>query len=122
MGGNTQACRVKHLELAQSDAATHCPHASPNGGGECISAFCKDYKSTCSGVSGYVAYDSDCDAQFGKFAAGIKDDLKGNTQACRVKHLELAQTTCSAETYCFEGFVMDQFCIGRTTLLDNSNV
>ena len=27
----------------------HCPHASPNGGEQCMPAFCKDYKSTCSG-------------------------------------------------------------------------
>ena len=49
-------------------------------------------------MSGYVAYESDCDAQFGKFAAGTKDEVSGNTQACRVKFLELAQS--DAATHC----------------------
>ncbi len=35
-GGNTLGCRVYHLGAAASDAATHCPHAGPDGGGVCI--------------------------------------------------------------------------------------
>ena len=28
-------CRVTHLGMAQTDAATHCPHANRGGGGVC---------------------------------------------------------------------------------------
>merc|ERR1712216_112442 len=100
MSGNTQACRTKHLDLAKQDAKTHCPHASPNGGGQCTEqkAFCNLYTSTCSSSTGYVAYNSDCVAQFGAFAAGTKDEMSGNTQACRTKHLDLAKQ--DAKTHC----------------------
>ena len=34
--GNTLECRWYHLNAAASDAATHCPHTGPSGGGVCI--------------------------------------------------------------------------------------
>ena len=34
-GGDTLQCRLYHVEVALSDAATHCPHASAGGGGVC---------------------------------------------------------------------------------------
>lgn len=34
--GNTLQCRVYHLGVAASDAATHCPHAGADGGGVCV--------------------------------------------------------------------------------------
>ena len=33
---NTLECRWYHLNAASSDAATHCPHAGPSGGGVCV--------------------------------------------------------------------------------------
>lgn len=36
MSGDTLECRVYHVGAAANDAATHCPHASSNGGGVCI--------------------------------------------------------------------------------------
>merc|ERR1711939_239415 len=87
--GNTQACRIMHLTLAQSgatDAAdTHCPHASETGGGECVAptkaTFCADYKKICG--KDY----KNCATEFPKLAAGKAGDAKGNTQACRIMHL-----------------------------------
>merc|ERR1711907_523706 len=103
LSGDSQACRTKHLELAKVDAAaanTHCPHASSNGGGRCTEqkAFCDSYQATCSSSTGYVAYDSDCVAQFGAFAYGTKNDLSGDSQACRTKHLELAKVMQMQQT------------------------
>jgi hypothetical protein len=34
--GDTLECRLYHLEVAGSDAATHCPHGSPSGGNVCV--------------------------------------------------------------------------------------
>ncbi len=42
--GNSQACRVYHLGAAQTDAATHCPHASADGGGVCVESFCDAFQ------------------------------------------------------------------------------
>jgi len=33
---NTQQCRLLHLQLVRANAATHCPHVGPTGGGKCI--------------------------------------------------------------------------------------
>jgi hypothetical protein len=35
--GNSRQCRAYHAGKALSNAATHCPHASPAGGGICHS-------------------------------------------------------------------------------------
>jgi hypothetical protein len=35
---NTTHCRLYHAGAAAGDAALHCPHASPDGGGVCIDA------------------------------------------------------------------------------------
>ncbi|MDP6945330.1 MAG: hypothetical protein QF464_14375, partial [Myxococcota bacterium] len=35
-GNNTTHCRLYHAGAAADDAALHCPHASPDGGGVCI--------------------------------------------------------------------------------------
>jgi len=93
-----------HLTLAQSgatDAAdTHCPHASETGGGECVAptkaTFCADYKKICG--KDY----KNCATEFPKLAAGKAGDAKGNTQACRIMHLTLAQSgaTDAANTHC----------------------
>lgn len=34
--GDTVGCRLYHAGAALSDAPTHCPHASPSGGGVCV--------------------------------------------------------------------------------------
>jgi plastocyanin len=35
---NTTHCRLYHAGVAADDAALHCPHASPDGGGVCVDA------------------------------------------------------------------------------------
>jgi hypothetical protein len=37
-GGNSIQCRMYHLGAALLDAATHCPHGAPDGGGVCVDA------------------------------------------------------------------------------------
>lgn len=34
--GDTVGCRLYHSGAAMADAATHCPHAGPGGGGVCV--------------------------------------------------------------------------------------
>ena len=36
VGGDTVGCRLYHAGAAMADAATHCPHAGPGGGGVCV--------------------------------------------------------------------------------------
>ena len=36
LSGDTVQCRIAHLGLAADDAATHCPHGGPDGGGVCV--------------------------------------------------------------------------------------
>jgi hypothetical protein len=91
---NDMACRIQHLHLAVSNAATHCPHAQPNAAAPCnnemLKTFdCSLYASTCSGVSGYEAY-SDCQ--------GTVSANGANGMACRIQHLQLAVS--NAATHC----------------------
>jgi len=91
---NDMACRIQHLHLAVSDAATHCPHAQPNAATPCnnemLKTFdCSLYASTCSGVAGYEAY-SDCQ--------GTVSANGANGMACRIQHLHLAVS--AAATHC----------------------
>ena len=34
--GNTLACRLYHVGAAADDPNLHCPHASADGGGQCV--------------------------------------------------------------------------------------
>jgi hypothetical protein len=87
------SCRIQHLALASSSgqAAVHCPHAQPNAQAPCnneaLKTFnCSLYESTCSGVSGYEAYQN-CAA-----TVGVND---ANDMACRIQHLALAGTNAA---------------------------
>jgi len=95
---NDMACRIKHLELAKSAAATHCPHAAPNAAAaapcaaEMLKKFdCDLYETTCSGVAGYQAYTNCASTMAVNTAAGM---------ACRTYHLSLAAMSGGAETHC----------------------
>ena len=35
LAGDTVQCRIAHARAADADAALHCPHAGPSGGGAC---------------------------------------------------------------------------------------
>lgn len=35
-GNDTVGCRLYHAGAAGDDAATHCPHAGPDGGAVCV--------------------------------------------------------------------------------------
>jgi hypothetical protein len=41
--GNTLGCRVYHTEAAMGDAAGHCEHAGPGGGGMCGASICEGF-------------------------------------------------------------------------------
>ena len=100
--GATQACRIFHLELAQrgSHIKFHCPHASETGGGQCVAprkgTFCEEYKLVCG-----KEYSKNCATDFPKLDVGDASNT-GNTQACRIKHLTLAQSGAkdAAKVHC----------------------
>ena len=99
--GDTFQCRNYHLGIAMqsaTDAAIHCPHASPNGGGVCVnpsppppSTFCSDYQTTCVDPARSVAY-VDCPTVINGFTPGSAgSSAAGNTLSCRTYHLGLAK-------------------------------
>ena len=74
MSGNSLACRVTHVGLAQesdSAAVAHCPHA---GGQEyCAddcSRYCKSMAETCTGANGQFINDAECQAACALVPAG----------------------------------------------------
>ena len=99
---DTQACRLYNLGLAEQstdNAKAHCPHASKAGGGVCVdnaTNFCARYTATCNNISAW----STCAADFAKFGAGSGTG-NADTQACRLYHLSLAETSTDyGKTHC----------------------
>jgi hypothetical protein len=92
------------LSAARTDPATHCPHASADGGGVCTSEVlndgvfsCRAYEKTCSALDGYVPY-AQCDATvasnkadstYNPSKAGTGNVVAGS-MSCRQYHLKLA--------------------------------
>lgn len=104
VSGNSFACRVYHTGAAATDAATHCVHAGPSGGGACgdnCQGFCSIATAIC------PAEHPDPDACLTE-CMGFPDtepfdtgDAGGNTLACRLYHLTVAATDdASAATHC----------------------
>merc|ERR1711934_201013 len=81
------------------NATAHCPHASKAGGGGCVdnpTNFCVRYTATCGSISAW----SDCSTDFAKFSEGVRG-TNGDTQACRLYHLSLAETSADkAKEHC----------------------
>ena len=89
--GNTLSCRAYHLTAAKSNPATHCPHASMDGGGVCVgevpvSDFCRDFIEACPGDSAW-ATSGTCGEGAGNLIRGEEGALSGDSLECRIYHL-----------------------------------
>jgi hypothetical protein len=105
VNGNTLACHQYHVDLATGGDAvakdTHCPHASPSGGGVCgttCDAFCSAAVATCGTEYADAAA---CSTACAGFAAGAAGATSGDSLACRQYHVGLATTSsANADTHC----------------------
>ncbi len=101
MAGDTTECRVYHTGAAASDAATHCPHGGPFGGGVCgadqCEVFCAAVVLLCTGDDEIYSSEADCLTDCDAFA-GKDTPFVGNPAdatdsfACRAYHLTAAST------------------------------
>ena len=107
--GDTLSCREYHLGVAMSsaeNAAIHCAHAAPDGGGVCVNSsppppidFCAQYQQACDGSSEPYA---DCQETVASLPAGVPGStVSGNTLSCRTYHLSVAMMSASnAAVHC----------------------
>ncbi|MCC6527236.1 MAG: hypothetical protein IT373_31600 [Polyangiaceae bacterium] len=94
--GDSLACRDSHVTLAATDAAAHCPHAGPAGGGICgtsqCDAFCALDLAVCTGVDAAFASLSECTTACALWAGADADYASNPTDTtdsfgCRLYHL-----------------------------------
>lgn len=101
MAGDTIECRAYHTGAAASDAATHCPHGGPYGGGVCGASQCENFCAAmqllCTGTNEQYASEAECLTACGGLADNampFKADPDvlptGATFACRGYHLTAA--------------------------------
>jgi hypothetical protein len=103
--GNTLGCRTYHAGAAGTDAATHCQHAGPSGGGACgkiCEAFCDVATVTCKTEwPDKTACITSCEGWTPAGMAYNTSFSAGNTTECRLYHLSVAATdAASATTHC----------------------
>lgn len=98
---DTLECRLYHLTAAAGDAAGHCAHAGPSGGGFCGSwstVLCRQVTQSCTGDNAQFASRGECDGLMSDVpATGAAGDLAGDTIQCRSAHMQVAtgdQTHC----------------------------
>ena len=94
--GDSVQCRIYHLEVAQGDPVTHCPHGSPSGGGVCADTpptpcqqYCAQIQETCSAeLTQQYPSQADCEATCPVFRDnGALGDRSGNTIQCRLTQI-----------------------------------
>lgn len=98
--GDTVGCRLYHAGAAAMDAATHCAHAGPFGGGVCgdlCENFCTLATATCkTEYPDAATCATDC-MGYAKDPA-YSYQATGNNYACRAYHLTAA--VADAATHC----------------------
>jgi hypothetical protein len=100
MQGDTLGCRQYHAGVpATMDAALHCPHAGPLGGGVCgadpCQAFCQIATTLCTEVDTGWADEAACAAECAGFPTldmvpYNATVVSGDSLACRMYHLQVA--------------------------------
>ena len=108
--GNTIGCRTYHAGVAATtDAALHCPHAGPSGGGVC-GTWCDNYchlsQTNCTGGNELYADLATCETACGGLSdTGEPGAVDGDSTQCRIYHLGVAGSDgeTSAATHCPHG-------------------
>lgn len=102
MAGNTLGCRAYHAGAAAGDAATHCVHAGPSGGGVCgtgCEGFCAIALDVCPmAFADEAACTTACAGFMDDTATYTNADMAGNNLSCRLYHLTAAAV--DAATHC----------------------
>ena len=87
VSGNSLQCRIYHANVAATDAALHCPHAQPHGGGACGSpceAYCDQITLRCpQSYPNRLACEQTCASMN---QVGASDAISGNSVQCRTYH------------------------------------
>ena len=94
----TTYCRLYHALAAVDDPELHCPHASTDGGGVCVSAeFCNQWADTCGEWTGLTS----C-ADWWDIVADDptpdEDTVTGANKGCSWYHLSVARSYREEET------------------------
>jgi hypothetical protein len=100
MAGNSVQCRTYHAGVAAMDAATHCPHASFNGGSVC-GGYCETYCSTMAQTCpGTFADLNNCMAECAVLPQdGAWNAIAGDSVQCRTYHASFPAAADGA-THC----------------------
>ena len=109
--GDSIGCRLYHAGVAgmAGNAATHCPHAGPTGGGVCgtlCDNYCQLAMTNCTGGNALYGSDAACMTACSAYDAdGAPGDADGDTVQCRIYHLGVAGSNLpdSAVTHCPHG-------------------
>jgi len=99
-GVDSAYCRDFHADLAASNASLHCPHASPSGGGVCVSSqICEDYCNTqsanCVGDDAIDFGTDGCLTTCAGYTEGTSNDTGADSAYCRLYHADLAASDAS---------------------------
>ncbi len=103
--GDSVQCRIYHLgvagDSASGGAATHCPHGSQDGGGQCVKPdpscqlYCDKVMANCSDTNAQYtdaqACLDHCNTYAGWDLGTSVDETSGNTVACRIYHATVAK-------------------------------
>ena len=113
MSGDTVGCRAYHAGAAATDAATHCAHAGPFGGGVCgdlCENFCTLAVATC---KTQYPDNTACMADCGGYAKmpNYSYQATGDNYACRAYHLTAAAAPGGAATHCAHTAKMSSTCM-----------
>ena len=96
--GDSLACRYYHVTVASmTDPMIHCPHAGPNGAGECVDpnaptcdGYCTVYFMNCKNDLNLYNDMQNCLDQCAPWYPGVKGDTAGNSIGCRDYHAGVA--------------------------------
>jgi hypothetical protein len=121
--GNTVECRTYHWGVASTsaaNAATHCTHGTPSGGGGICGTYCEVYcqlaNYSCTGNLALYTTTSDCTTACNKIAStGNPGDTAGDSIQCRIYHLGVAgQSAANAAVHCPHGLTASAVCTAST--------
>ncbi|GMV41329.1 MAG: hypothetical protein AMXMBFR64_30450 [Myxococcales bacterium] len=112
--GDSVQCRIYHLGVAGTDAASaaaHCPHGAADGGGVCVEPeptptceeYCQTIQAACTGGNAQYGSEIECIAyceDWAQLPAGSFDDVGGNTVGCRLYHATVAGMPGNADAHC----------------------
>jgi hypothetical protein len=104
MGNDSAHCRLYHVGVASmTDPEVHCPHAGPDGGGQCVASTCDAYcalvETACTGDNAIDFGETGCADTCAAYPPGEDGDMGNNSAHCRLYHVGVASMT-DPEVHC----------------------